>query len=386
MKRFVLAAAVIMAVQTVAMAQSVTASDVLDKARKVNEYFMAMWEDPAKDTFVHGKKRPSSLWTRGVYYEGLMALYSIDASKRYLDYTDRWADYHKWTPRNGTKSTYADDQCCAQTYLDRYEMTGDKKMIDSVRVNLEKQMAAGKVDHWTWIDAIQMAMPVFSKMYRITGDARYILYARDCYEWSRNVCGGGLWNKKEGLWWRDADFVPPYKEKDGQNCYWSRGNGWVVAAYVKTMEDIMLTKDYKKNKEVKVFLKELKADYLDMMQALLKCQREDGFWNVSLVSPVTYGGPEASGTALFLYGMSWGMRNGLLSACKFRPAMDKAWKAIATQSIHPNGFLGYLQGTGKEPKDGQPVTYTSVPDFEDYGAGCVLLGAVEYYKVVRKEK
>ena len=46
-----------------------------------------------------------------------------------------------------------------------------------------------------------------------------------------------------------------------------------------------------------------------------------------------------------------------------------------------SGFLGYVQGTGKEPKDGQPVTYKSVPDFEDYGVGCFLLAGTEVYKL-----
>lgn len=44
-------------------------------------------------------------------------------------------------------------------------------------------------------------------------------------------------------------------------------------------------------------------------------------------------------------------------------------------------ILGYVQGTGKEPKDGQPVTYKSVPDFEDYGVGCFLLAGTEVYKL-----
>ena len=358
------------------------ADEVLDAARRVNTYFITKWPDPTKDTFV-GRKRPSSLWTRGVYYEGLMALYSIDARPDYIKYVDDWANYHKWTPRNGTMTTNADDQCCMQTYLDRYEMTGEEQMLDSCRVNMEKQMLHGRTDYWTWIDAIQMAMPAYSKMYRMTGDVRYILFARDCYEWTRNKCGGGLWNAQEGLWWRDADFTPPYKESDGNNCYWSRGNGWVVAALIKTIEDIERFKNFSKDKEVCTFLEELKADYKAMMKALLKCQREDGFWNVSLMSPVTFGGPETSGTALFLMGMAWGVRNGLLPAQEYRAATDKAWNAIATKAIHPNGFIGFLQGTGKEPKDGQPVTYTSVPNFEDYGTGCVLLGAVEYYKLIK---
>ena len=186
------------------------ADDVLKAARRVNSYFMAKCPDPTKDTFV-GRKRPSSLWTRGVYYEGLMSLYSIDPHPSYIKYVDDWGNYHKWTPRNGTKTTNADDQCCIQTYLDRYEMTGDQRMLDSCRLNMEKQMSVHRADSWTWIDAIQMAMPAYAKMYSITGDARYILFARDCYEWTRNVCGGGLWTETDGLWWRDANFVPPYK-------------------------------------------------------------------------------------------------------------------------------------------------------------------------------
>ena len=50
---------------------------------------------------------------------------------------------------------------------------------------------------------------------------------------------------------------------------------------------------------------------------------------------------------------------------------------MVKDAVHPNGFLGYVQGTGKEPKDGQPVTYKSVPDFEDYGVGCFLLAGTE---------
>lgn len=346
--------------------------EILDVCRQTNDYFMNKYADPTKPTFVK-RERPSSLWTRAVYYEGLQALNDVAPEQRYVDYTDRWADFHKWTARNGTKTTHADDQCCQQTYLDRYFATGDTAMITKVKENLAKQMASGRDDYWTWIDAIQMAMPVYSKMYKATGDRRYMDYAMDSYTWSRDTCGGGLFNEKEGLWWRDKDYVPPYKEKDGKNCYWSRGNGWVYAAYVRVMSDLSPKDPY---------YKQLKKDFIAMSKALVKCQREDGFWNVSLVSPVTYGGPEMTGTALFLYGMSWGIMNGILKEKDYLPVCEKAWKAIES-TVHPNGFLGYNQGTGKDPSAGQPVTFTSIPDFEDYGTGCFLLGATEYYKLLK---
>ena len=355
-----------------AVAQTATQAEVLDAARNANDYFMAKYADPTEPTNVK-KIRPSSLWTRAVYYEGLMALYGIDPKNEYIDYTDWWAAFHKWTPRDGTSTRDADNQCCSQTYLDRFVMTGDSAMMRPTMENIRGQMAETKLGYWTWIDAIQMAMPVYAQMYKITGDKAYIDHAMDMYRWSRNECGGGLFNEADGLWWRDADYVPPYKEKDGKQCYWSRGNGWVLAALVRTMDQM--------KPHGKVY-KELKKDFTAMCDALAKCQREDGFWNVSLVSPATYGGKETSGTALFLYGISWGLRKGYLKESQFRPVADKAWKAIATEALHRDGFLGYVQGTGKDPSAGQPVTYDKVPDFEDFGVGCFLLGATEYYKLL----
>lgn len=370
-------------------AQSVTADDVLDVTRKANNYFMAKYADPTIPTNVK-KVRPSSLWTRAVYYEGLMALYEIDKDQRYIDYTDRWANFHQWTPRNGIKSCDADDQCCAQTYLIRYEQVKDEKMMAKVRENLDYQMktpndkknATAKTKGtqpslygwWTWIDAIQMAMPVYMQMYRLTGETKYRDHGMAMYRWSRNECGGGLFNMKDGLWWRDADYVPPYKEPDGKDCYWSRGNGWVYAALVRCMNELP-----KKSKEYK----ELKKDFLMMSEGLLKCQREDGFWNPSLVSS-NYAMPETSGTALFLYGMAWGIRQGYLKEKVYRPACDRAWAAMVKTAVHRDGFLGWMQGTGKDPSAGQPLSYDKVPDFEDYGTGCFLLGAVEYFKLLNK--
>ena len=357
-------------------AQNAQQQPVLDAARSVNNYFMKKYADPTEPTFVK-KIRPSSLWTRAVYYEGLMALYEIDKNPAYIDYTDRWVNFHKWTPRNGTSTCDSDDQCFSQTYLDRFVMTGDSAMLKPTIENLQKQMQT-KIGWWTWIDAIQMAMPVYAQMYKITGDRKYLEHGMKMYRWSRNECGGGLFNEKgDGLWWRDADYVPPYKEKDGKDCYWSRGNGWVLAAYVRVMNQLS-PKD-------KIY-KEVKKDFLTMCNGLAKCQREDGFWNVSLVSPTTYGGKETTGTALFLYGIAWGLQKGYLKEKVFRPIADKAWAAMAKDAVHADGFLGWVQGTGKDPSAGQPVTYTKVPDFEDYGIGCFLLGAAEYYKLLGTDK
>lgn len=163
-----------------AVAQTATQAEVLDAARNANDYFMAKYADPTEPTNVK-KIRPSSLWTRAVYYEGLMALYGIDPKNEYIDYTDRWAAFHKWTPRDGTSTRDADNQCCSQTYLKRFVMTGDSAMMRPTMENIRGQMAETKLGYWTWIDAIQMAMPVYAQMYKITGDKAYIDHAMDMY-------------------------------------------------------------------------------------------------------------------------------------------------------------------------------------------------------------
>ena len=255
--------------------------EVLKAAQTTNDYFMAKYSDPTEPTFVN-RMRESNLWTRAVYYEGLMALYGIDPQQRYLDYTERWANHHKWQARGGNGSTNADNQCCEQTYIELHLLTG-KGTLEPTKENLLQQIATGRTDYWTWIDAIQMAMPIYVKMYAITKELRYLDYAMQSYRWTRNECGGGCFNTPEGLWWRDKDYVAPYKEKDGKNCYWSRGNGWVYAALVRSLDVLP-----RKSKEYK----ELKRDFLIMSEALLKCQHADGFWHASLVSDVDYPDPE----------------------------------------------------------------------------------------------
>jgi hypothetical protein len=54
---------------------------------------------------------------------------------------------------------------------------------------------------------------------------------------------------------------------------------------------------------------------------------------------------------------------------------------MAKEAVHPNKFLGYVQGICKELKDGQPVLYNSKPDYEDYGLDCILLAGTEIMKM-----
>ncbi|HZL11997.1 MAG TPA: glycoside hydrolase family 88 protein [Prolixibacteraceae bacterium] len=344
--------------------------EVMDKMVLTNAYFMKKWPDTGK-SIITNRERPSNIWTRAVYYEGLMALYAVNPDKLYYDYAASWGEAHKWGLRGGVKTRNADNQCCAQTYLDLYEIDPKPERLNDIKASVDLMMATDKTDDWNWIDALQMAMPVFAKLTTITGDEKYSERMYEMYMDSK--VKQGFYNPKDKLWWRDKDFMPPYKEPNGQDCYWSRGNGWVVAALVRVMEINPNDPHYK----------EYKKTYLEMMKALLPIQRTDGFWNASLHDPSNFGGKETSGTALFVYGMAWGVNNGMLSAKKYTPVISKAWNAMSKDAVQPDGGLAFVQGTGKQPSDGQPVTYDSKPDFEDYGLGCFLLAGSEVYQLCK---
>jgi rhamnogalacturonyl hydrolase YesR len=349
-------------------------AEVLKKIVLVNDYFMNKYADYTQPSNV-GRLRPSNIWTRSVYYEGLMALYSILPREDYYRYAYDWAKFHQWGYRNSSVTRNADDYCAGQTYIDLFRLEPDSVSLRKVKSNLDMLVNTPQVGDWTWIDAIQMGMPVLAKYGATFNDSRYFDKMWDMYEFSRNkIAGKGLYNQVEGLWWRDADFLPPYKEPNGKNCYWSRGNGWVYAALVRVISEIPKNEKHRK---------EYVKDFLAMSKALKACQRTDGFWNASLHDESNFGGKELTGTSLFVYGMAWGINNGILDKAEYLPIVTKAWNALITDAVHADGFLGFVQGTGKEPKDGQPVNYDKVPDFEDYGTGCFLLGGTEYYKLIK---
>ncbi len=346
---------------------------ILEQLTLANDYFMNKWPDVTKE-IVNDKVRPSNIWTRAVYYEGLMELYKIDPQDRYLQYATDWGEYHKWRFRGDqTYTRYADHHCAAQTYLDLYQIAPQPERIAPTIAAIDSMMRTDRLDDWSWIDAIQMALPVFLKLGKIQNNPAYYQRGLDMYLYSKNKQGdNGLYNPEDQLWWRDADFDPPYTSPNGEDCYWSRGNGWVIMALARAHE---ILPNGHPHREIYA------ADLQAMAKALIKVQRADGFWNVSLHDPNEYGGKETSGTAMFVYGMAYGIRAGLLDESTFLTPVIRGWEAMANEALHDNGFLGYAQSTGKEPKDGQPLSYDKVPNFEDYTLGAFLCAGTELYRL-----
>jgi unsaturated rhamnogalacturonyl hydrolase len=114
--------------------------ETLNKMILANDYFMVKWSDVGK-TIITERERPSNIWTRGVYYEGLMALHQIFPKKEYYEYAVAWGEFHGWGMHNGNTTRNADDQCCGQTYLDLYAI--DPKP-ERIRASMIRVISGGK--------------------------------------------------------------------------------------------------------------------------------------------------------------------------------------------------------------------------------------------------
>ena len=99
-----------------------------------------------------------------------------------------------------------------------------------------------------------------------------------------------------------------------------------------------------------------------------------------MVDPDQAPGRETSGTALFAYGIQWGINNGYLSK-KYQKTVDKAWNYLATVAFQPDGTVGYVQPIGEKAIPGQVVNQKSVTNF---GTGAFLLAACEYARHLEK--
>jgi unsaturated rhamnogalacturonyl hydrolase len=352
---------------------------ILSDMTLANSYFTNKWPVAGCSSCLPGS-RPSNIWTRGTYFEGLLAFYRFTMNPSFYNYAVEWGTFHDWNLRYGDTDRQNDSQCAPQSYIELYEFdsTQTNRLTHAIS-NANFWVASNSVARVTYVDAIHMSLPLFAKLTPVTGNTNYAAKMYDYFHYTKSTIGrsNGLYNATDHLWWRDTNFLSGYTASDGtqQKCYWSRGNGWAFVALARII-DVLPSND--------PHYAEYLQTFQEMAAALKAVQRSDGFWNVNLGYTNDFPGPETSGTAMFTYGLAWGINHGHLDINTYLPAAINGWNALAAGALHHtadtnNGFLGYVQSTGDRPASGQPVTYDSVPNFEDYALGAFLLAGSEVY-------
>lgn len=347
---------------------STEAAQVREIIDRVNTYWQS--NNPAETW---------SFWHPAAYHTGNMEAYRLTGNPAYLDYTMRWAEHNRWQGAKGNdrskwKYDYGEDddhvlfgdwQICFQTYADLYEILPDDRRIARAREVMEYEMSTPQNDYWWWADGLYMVMPVMTKMYRITGDKRYLDKLYEYVTYADSI----MLDNETGLYYRDGKYVyPAHKSVNGKKDFWARGDGWVLAGLAKVIKD--LPADYAH--------RDFFVDkYRRLAEAVASCQQPEGYWTRSMLDPEHAPGPETSGTAFFTYGLLWGVNNGYLDHDTYKPVIDRAWGYLKNKALQKNGKVGYVQPIGEKAIPGQVVDADSQADF---GVGAFLLAACEYVR------
>ena len=320
----------------------------------------------------NGWRWPTTDWTNGAYFAGQMAWAKMANDDKQLDFLKAVGEKNKW--EGGPERFFADDYCVGQTYAQLFMLYKDSAMIkpmislcddilkqphtESLKWNFEGGLHNRE---WAWCDALFMGPPTLAYVYKVTGNKKYLDGMNKL--WWRT--SDYLYDTKEHLYFRDSRFFDK-KEKNGAKVFWSRGNGWVIAAITRILDN--MPADYHdRPRYVKIFK--------DMSKKISSLQQPDGTWHASLLDPASFPVKETSGTAFFAYALAWGINHGYLSYNEYFPTIKKAWIAL-NDCVHEDGKLGFVQVPGASPE------HVGFEDSEVYGTGAFLLAGTELFKMM----
>lgn len=350
-------------------------NEVKDLIRKTNTYWQA--NNPAE---------VRSFWDNAAYHTGNMEVYKLLQDQKMLDYSIRWAEHNQWkgaTEADPAKWKYknygegqdyvlfGDWQICFQTYIDLFYLGPEEKKIYRAIEVMNYEADSEAHDYWWWADALYMVMPVMTKMYRLTGDVKYLNKLYENLLYSDSI----MLDKETNLYFRDGKYVyPKHKTANGKKDFWARGDGWVLAGLAKVLDDMP---------ETYVRQPFFMEKYVKLARAVKELQQPEGHWTRSMMDPDQAPGYETSGTAFFCYGLLWGVNHGYLPKKEFMPTIQSAWNYLATIALQDDGKVGYVQPIGERAIPGQTVDANSQANF---GVGAFLLAACEYVRYLKQKQ
>jgi rhamnogalacturonyl hydrolase YesR len=315
-------------------------------------------------------------WHNGALYAGMNQWREIADDPKYTQWLVMIGERNGWKLHR--RPYHADDHTVGQFYLALYEDFNTPEMLNPVREQFDWILANPKTgtleweaenthahDRWGWSDALFMAPPVWARLAKVTGDEKYLEFMDQEYHATYDL----LWSEKDHLFWRDSSYFTQ-NEKNGEDIFWARGNGWVFGGLA------LMIPDLPKNWEGRSFYLDI---YKKMAQRLKGIQRADGTWSMGLLGG-TEGYPikETSGTSFFAFGLAWGINQGILDRETYAPVVLRAWQALS-DAVTDEGLLGHVQPVGAAPGD-------SFPDYtEVYGVGAFLAAGSEIYKMLEPD-
>ena len=181
-----------------------------------------------------------------------------------------------------------------------------------------------------WIDDMYMITALQSQAYRATGERKYM---------ERTAAEMVFYLDRLQL--KDGPARGLFYHTLKQKFVWGRGNGWMAAGMALILDNLPENSPHRAR---------IMAGYRLMMEALLKYQRTDGFWNQLVDHPDdSRNWPETSCTAMFTYAYLVGVRHGWLDGDKYGPAALRAYLGLCARLDKWGNMPDVCEGTAAGP-------------------------------------
>jgi unsaturated rhamnogalacturonyl hydrolase len=220
-------------------------------------------------------------------------------------------------------------------------------------------------------DAVFMACPILTAAGRLTGDPKYLDMAGRHLTFMQQHC-----LRDDGLYRHSPLCETP----------WGRGNGFPalgLALSLTELDRILNAADSDPPSTAKSarldaarkLREQMLASFRAHLHALLAYQDPTGCWRQVIDHPGAY--RELTATCMITVALARGLRHGWLDEDTYRPAVDRAWRAIQLRTYDDGVLLDVCTGTGKQKSLQDYLDREAILGRDERGGAMALMAAIE---------
>ncbi|MGC9343899.1 MAG: glycoside hydrolase family 88/105 protein, partial [Bacteroidales bacterium] len=220
------------------------------------------------------------------------------------------------------------------------------------------------VPNTIWADDLFMSVPFMLRMAEYTGDQSWY----DDIAHQIVSFNSYLYDKKVNLY-KHGWFSP---DNETSIAFWARANGWVVWGIAEALEH--MPEDHENYAEILRIFRE-------HMKGIVSYQDNSGLWHQVLDKPESY--LETSASAMYVIGLSRGLRNGWLDESFSQHALN-GWRGLESRISEDGIVQGICRGTAIGHSFEFYFERETFPN-DPRGLGAFMQAAIELDKWINSE-